>query len=113
MRKGIEFDADRAFRAAVQGMNYLHASGLIEVLEEADRKFVHVTGDEPDIEEIAAERVLLAEALRDMAYSFVGADLRHRAFSSITEAADKIVREARRGRLASIELLYRRSQVGT
>ncbi|MCV9964743.1 hypothetical protein OIU34_22895 [Pararhizobium sp. BT-229] len=96
MRKGIEFDADRAFHAAVQAMSYINASGLIAVLEDADRKFVFVTGDEPDIEEIAAERVRLAEALMERAYSFLGADPGDKGFTRITEAARAIILDARR-----------------
>lgn len=96
IRKGIEFDADRAFQAAADARNFTNTGGLIEVMQEADRKFVFVTGDEPDIEEIAAERVKLAEAVGQRALHFIKEDQGDKAFSRISTAAKEIVRDARR-----------------
>ena len=95
IRKGIEFDADRAFQAAADAKHSTNTAGLIEVMQEADRKFVFVTGDEPDIEDIAAERVKLAEAVDERALRFIKEDHGDKAFSRISTAT-RDMRDARR-----------------
>jgi hypothetical protein len=94
IRKGIEFDVDRAFQTAADAKHFTNTAGLIEVMEDADRKFVFVTGDEPDIEEIAAERIKLAEAVGKRALDFIKQDQGDKALSRITRATNDIIRNA-------------------
>lgn len=103
IRKGIEFDAERAIQAAADAKHFTNTAGLIEVIQEADRKFVFVTGDEPDIEEIAAERVKLAEAVGERALHFIKEDRGDKAFSRISTATKDIVRDARRSAVPALQ----------
>lgn len=93
--KGIEFDAEAAFQAAANAKQAANAAGLIEVIRDADRKLVFVTGDEADIEEIDSERFRLAQALGRLAYDYVKLDnSSDRAYAHIDEAVRSIIRDA-------------------
>jgi hypothetical protein len=40
IRKGIEFDADREFEVAADAKHFTNTAGLIDVIKQADQKFV-------------------------------------------------------------------------
>lgn len=94
IRKGIEYDAEKAFQAASDAKHYSNPAGMIEIIEDSDRKFQHVTGDEPDIEEISLERGLLATNLGNKAVNFLKDDHREKATARISAVVGRIVRIA-------------------
>ena len=96
IRKGIEYDAEKAFQAAADAKHFSNPAGLIEIIQDCDRKFQHVTGDEADIEDIAGERGVLATNLGDRAVNFLKDDHRDKAAARIMEAVVRITRETNR-----------------